>query len=136
MPGKPGKVRLFQLFHYGAGCVNRPRKQRVVVGIDGCQASAGKHGGNRGLPGAGTACDLDSAHRCPSSASPEGGANEFVIPRWPRTDLTFTGFSRAGLPAPLPSSVRRPGAPRVPEALTLLTSPGPLRGAVLISSPY
>jgi hypothetical protein len=56
------------------------REQRVVIGVDGCQAPAGEYGGDRGLTGAGTACDLDSAHRCLSSASPEDGANEFVIP--------------------------------------------------------
>jgi hypothetical protein len=48
MPGKPGQVRRRRLFrHHGAGIVNEPRKQRVVVGIDGYQASAGKHGGDR-----------------------------------------------------------------------------------------
>jgi hypothetical protein len=78
MPGKPGKVRFCRLFRHGAGTVNGPRQQRVIVGIDGCQAPAAKHGGDRGLPGAGTACDLDSAHRCLSSAGPEAGANEFV----------------------------------------------------------
>ena len=70
--GKPGKVRLFRLFDHVAGSVNGPREQRVVVGIDDCQAPAGKRGGDRGLPGAGTACDLDSAHRCLSSASSDG----------------------------------------------------------------
>jgi hypothetical protein len=79
--GKPVKVRRCRLFHHHvAGSVNEPRKQRVVVGIYGCQAPAGKHGGDCGLPGGGTARDQHCAHRCLSSASPEGGANEFVIP--------------------------------------------------------
>jgi len=64
VPGKPGKIRLFRLFfHHVAGGVDRPREQRVVVGIDGCQAPAGKHRGDGRLPRAGTACDLDGAHR-------------------------------------------------------------------------
>ena len=72
--GKPGKVRFFRLFfHYVASGVDGPRKQRVVVGVDGCQAPAGEHGGDRGLPGAGTACDLNSAHRCLSWASSDSG---------------------------------------------------------------
>ena len=57
--------------------VNGPREQRVVVGIDGCQAPAARNGGHRGPPGTGNACDHDCAHRCLSSASPEDGANEF-----------------------------------------------------------
>src|SRR5580700_11736041 len=78
VPGKPGKVRLVWLFrYYVAGGVNEPREERVVVGVDGRQAPAGELGGDGRLPGAGTACDLDSAHRCLSSACSGGGANEF-----------------------------------------------------------
>ena len=80
MPGEPGKVRLFRLFHHVAGSVNGPPKQGVVVGIDGRQAPAGKHGGDGSLPGAGTACDLDSAHRCLSSASSDGGRKRVCDP--------------------------------------------------------
>jgi hypothetical protein len=81
MPVKPGQVRRRRHFrHHGAGRVNEPREQRVVVGIDGYQAPAGKHGRDRGLPGARTACDLDSAHRCLSSASSEGGRKRVCDP--------------------------------------------------------
>lgn len=59
-PGQVGSLRL--LLHHGAVPVNEPRQPRVIVGIDGHQASAGELGGNRGLAGGGTACDLDSAH--------------------------------------------------------------------------
>jgi hypothetical protein len=69
MPGKPGEVRLFRLFcHRGAVRVNEPRKERVFVVIDACQAPPGKHGGDRGLPGASTAGNQHCAHRCLSSA--------------------------------------------------------------------
>jgi hypothetical protein len=72
IPGKPGEVRLFRLFcHRGAVRVNEPRKERVFVVIDACQAPPGKHGGDRGLPGASTAGNQHCAHRCLSSAIPE-----------------------------------------------------------------
>jgi hypothetical protein len=80
VPGEPGKVRLSRLFHHLAGSVNGPRKQGVVVGIDGRQAPAGKHGGDGSLPGPGTACDLDSAHRYLSSASSDGGRKRVCDP--------------------------------------------------------
>ena len=41
------------IFHHVAGRVNGSRQQRVVIGVDGCQAPAGEHGGDRGLSGAG-----------------------------------------------------------------------------------
>jgi hypothetical protein len=66
MPGKPGQVR--RVRRYGAVQVSEPRKHRVIVSIDTYQASARKHGGYRGLPGAGTACDLDGIHQYLSSA--------------------------------------------------------------------
>jgi hypothetical protein len=47
------------------------------VGIDACQALAGEFGGDRRLPGARTAGDLNGTHRCLSSAGPKDSANEF-----------------------------------------------------------
>jgi aminoglycoside phosphotransferase (APT) family kinase protein len=67
--------------HDGADRVDEPRKERVVVGIDGYQAPARQHGGDRGLPGARTACDLDSAHHAYRRPAPMTDANEFVRPR-------------------------------------------------------
>jgi hypothetical protein len=65
MAVEPGQVRRRRLLlHHRAVLVNEPRQARVVVGVNGCQASAGKLGGDRGLAGGGTPCDLDSAHRC------------------------------------------------------------------------
>ena len=63
VPGKPRKVLLFRRLNHVACGVNVPRKQRVVVGVDGCQAPPGKHGGDGRLPGAGIASYLDSAHQ-------------------------------------------------------------------------
>ena len=75
VPGKPGEVRIVGLIclsHHVASSVNHPRKPRVVVCVNGRQAAAGKHAGDRGLSCAGTACDLDSAHRCLSSRAADG----------------------------------------------------------------
>jgi hypothetical protein len=109
VPREPGKVRLFRLFrlfHHVAGSVNGPRKQGVVVGIDGRQAPAGKHGGDGSLPGAGTACDLDSAHRCLSSASSGGGRKRVCDPA--RTHgRASRSRAAAGLACPGQLPVRR-----------------------------
>ena len=95
VPGKPGQVRCRWRFRRdGAGRVDKPGKERVVVGIDGYQSLAGQHGGDRGLPGARTACDLDSAHHAHRRPASMTGANEFVRSR------TRAGGGRAAVCRP------------------------------------
>ncbi len=97
MPGKPGQVRRRRRFrHHRAGRVHEPGKERVVVGIDGYQAPAGQHGGDRGLPGARTACDLDSAHHAYRRPAPMTDANEFVRPRTDKRSVFLTQETKPG----------------------------------------
>ena len=99
MPGKPGKVRRFRLFHHGAGSVDGPREQMVVIGIDSGQA---RRAGTAAIvvspapeqPVIWTA--LIGVYRRPASG---GSANEFVIPRGTH-GITSRSRAPAGLAFP------------------------------------